>query len=571
MRCKSSLREEKEIMSAKQSPEALKTIADVAFTEGQRLAADPNILAVGHGAKFRDGRPDVVEAVTFFVREKLTSPSAIAKSGTWPIPPRIGGFSTDVIEVGHLSAAAADRTPPAGDRGKRIDDPLVGGVATMSLGPAPAGPGGYGTLGGHCFDSATKAPLVLSNAHVWGTSANTEIVQPVTATEVLGAPVTPAAIGTPPRLVQTRVPTALAPAAAFANSVGQTYLVAGSDADPLPTGQAAAPVAATSRTDTEQVVVSAPAAGLPPAGQRQSPTVSWAYQRLGNTGVLQNTTSAARPTTKLLTARRLFSNAAAYSGSQPINLYAEVIPAAGGAPAVATSHHAIALLYPLVSGEKVIPRVLRPTARQSVTTVNTSFAGFPNPARLGATVLPAVAGAGAFAVDSDLPAAFATPPGGSGLPAGTFVLTMPAGDVRLFVPIGTQVVVDINLTGSPGPLTVSALNSARDTVATTFTTAPGTSGRTLVTISASEIVEVVMSGVANAQLFGITSRRASPEATAPLCYAGALTAADLTPKGKWGASLFVQAVDSGGPESANIVETAIGAATLISDCTFDVA
>jgi hypothetical protein len=271
----------------------------------------------------------------------------------------------------------------------------------------------------------------------------------------------------------------------------------------------------------------------------------------------------------MLTARRLFTNAASYSGSQPINLYAEILPAPGGGPGVATAHLALALLHPLATGDKFIPRVLRPTGRQSVTTVSTSFSGFPNPARAGTAVLPAVAGG--FAVDSELTGTFLTPPGGSGLPAGTFVLRLPTGNVRLFVPIGTQVVLDINLTGSPGPLGAQAINSARDPIATTVTQAPGPTGRTLVTISASEIVEVVLTGLANAQLFGVTSRRASPEPSAPLCYAGTLSAADLVPKGLWGASLFVQEVDSGTPESANVVETSIGAAALIADCTFTVA
>jgi len=569
MRCKSSLREEKEPMNAEHSVAKTKTIADVAFEEGRRLADDPNILAVGHGVKFRCGMPDVVEAVTFFVREKLLSRAAITERGSWLVPPTIDGFATDVVQLGPLAAASADRTAPAGQRGTRIDDPVVGGVATMGLGPSPAGPGGFGTLGGQCFDNVSRAPLVLSNAHVWGTTAGTEVVQPIMASAILGAPVTTAAVGTPAAVVQTRVPTGLAAPVAFANSVGQSYLITGSDTDPIPTGQAATPVNATTRTDSEQVIVSAPAAGLAPAGVRLSPTVAWAYQRLANTTVLQNTTSAARPATKMLTARRVFSNAASYSGSQPINLYAEIIPAPGGAPATATSHHALALLYPVVTGDKVIPRVLRPTARQTVTTVTTSFAGFPSPARAGTAVLPAIAGG--FAVDSDLTGTFVVPPGGSGLPAGTFVLRLPAGNVRVFVPIGTQVVVDINLTGSPGPLAVSALNSARDTVAATFTTAPGPSGRTLVTISASEIVEVVMSGVANAQLFGITSRRASPETAAPLCYAGTISAADLTPKGKWGVSLFVQEAAAATPESANVVETAIAGAALVTDCTFDVA
>jgi hypothetical protein len=118
---------------------------------------------------------------------------------------------------------------------------------------------------------------------------------------------------------------------------------------------------------------------------------------------------------------------------------------------------------------------------------------------------------------------------------------------------------------------VVALNSARDQVATSFTTAAGPSGRTLVTVSASEIVEVVLTGVADAQLFGVTSRRASPETAAPLAYAATLSAAELVPKGKWGVSLFVQEADSGVPESANVGEWAIGAAALIIDCSFDLA
>jgi hypothetical protein len=50
-----------------------------------------------------------------------------------------------------------------------------------------------------------------------------------------------------------------------------------------------------------------------------------------------------------------------------------------------------------------------------------------------------------------------------------------------------------------------------------------------------------------------------------------VSAGDLTPKGSWGASLLVQAIDSGVPESANIVETATGQTSLVTDCTFTVA
>jgi hypothetical protein len=569
MRSKSSLREEKKAMSAERASQGSRRVADVAFEEGRRLALDPNIVSVGYGAKLRAGRPVAGESVVFFVKEKLASSRAIVDRQTACVPGTLGGFPTDVVEVGYLSAARADRTPPVGHRGTRIDDPLIGGVATMNLGAAPAGPGGYGTLGGHAFDAVTRAPLLLSNAHVWGLASNTEVAQPIMASAILGASVTAASVGTPPALVHTRIPSGVVAPIAFANSVAQSYLITGSDADPITTGRAATSVSALTRTDSEQVTVTAPAAGLAPAGVRLSPTLSWAYQRLSSSAVLQNTSNVARPVTKLLTARRLFSNAASYSGSQPINLYAEIIPAAGGAPAVASAHFALALLYPLAAGDRFIPRVLRRTARQTVTTLSTSFAGFPAPARAGVAVLPALAGG--FAVDSELTGAFVAPPAGSGLAAGTFVLRLPTGSVRLFVPIGTQVVIDINLTGSAGPLAVVALNSARDQVAATFTTAPGPSGRILVTLSASEIVEVVLTGVADAQLFGVTSRRASPETAAPLAYSATISAAELVPKGKWGVSLFVQEADSGVPESANVGESAIGAAALITDCSFDVA
>jgi hypothetical protein len=555
-------------MGGKEVSDESNAIAGVAFREGLRRRNDPNISAIGYGTKLRGGRPVQGDSVVFFVKRK-TALADVAALASAAIPPEIDGYATDVVEVGALAAAAADRAPPVGNRGTRVDAPLVGGVATAGLGSNSAGPGGYGTLGGHCFDALTRAPLVLSNAHVWGSTPGTEIIQPITAAAILGAPVVPATAGTPVATVQTRVPVGLNAPVVFANSVGQSYLLAGSDSDPLPVGQAATPVPGATRTDSEQVTASAPITGLPPAGQRLSPTLSWAYQRLSSTAVAQSSTTTARPATKILTGRRLFTNAASYTGSQPVNLYAEIIPAAGGAPATATAHLALALLYPLATGDKFIPRVLRPTTRQSVTAVTTSFAGFPSPARAGATSLPATAAA--FVVDAPQPGTFVTPPAGSGLPTGTFVLALPAATVRVFVPIGTQVIIDINLTGSPGPLQVQAFNSAHDQVPATVTTAAGTGGRTLVTVSASEIVEVTLANVGSAQLFGVTSKRQSPETVAPLAYAGTISAGDLTPKGKWGGVLLVQTTDTGTPESANVVETAIGVASLVNDCTFDVA
>ena len=200
-------------------PTSRKTLQNLAFEYGRQLATDPNISAVGYGVKLRAGAALDGDSLVFFVREKLQTAQQAADRNTWLVPAEIDGFQTDIVELGALSAAAADRTPPAGSRGQRIADPLVGGVATMSLGAAASGPGGYGTVGGHCFDIATRAPLLLSNAHVWGATPGVEVVQPVTATSILGAAVSAATVQRPLRLVQTRAPAGLTAPIAFANSI----------------------------------------------------------------------------------------------------------------------------------------------------------------------------------------------------------------------------------------------------------------------------------------------------------------------------------------------------------------
>ncbi len=542
---------------------------EVAFREGRRLASDPNIRAVGYGAKLSQGVPTRGDSLVFLVHEKLTSDEEIAARGSWVVPATIDGFATDVVAMGQLAAATADRAPPVGARATHLATPLLGGTATMGLGSQGPGPGGYGTLGGLCFDVTSATPLLLSNAHLWGQTVGNDVTQPISPAALFGATASPAmAPGATPLTVLTRTPSALSAPIAFVNAVAQSYLIAGADTDPQAFGQAATPVTGATRTDAEQISLSAPNAGFPPAGRRQAPTLTWAYQRFASTAVVQASSSTPHAPTKLLAARRLFSDAASYTSTQTVNLYAEIIPAAGGAPAVATSHYPLVLLYPLPAGDKFIPRLLTPSARQTPATVTLTFQGFPAPSRVGSINLPFSVQGGAFVVDSDQPGAFQAAAAGA-LPAGTLALKLPASAVRLFVPPGTQVIVDLDLRGIPGPFQAQGVNTAGDAVGT-VTTAAGTAGRTLVTINASELIEVQLTGAANALLFGVTSKRASPETAAPLSYTGSIKASALT-SGHWAASLFVQALDSGLAESANVVETAIGAATLIADCQFDVA
>lgn len=545
-----------------------KTLAEAAFDAARRLAGDPNIWGVGYGVKLTGGLPARGGSLLFMVREKLRSAADIAARGSWAVPASVGDFATDVVEVGQLAPASSDRSPPTGARGTRIGAPLRGGMATLALRTQVSGPGGYGTLGGLAFDAAANTPLLLSNAHVWGQTVGTEVTQPVTPASFLGAAASPATVGSPPFMVQTRLPSGLTAPVAFANALAHASLIAGSDDDPLLFGQAATTVPAATRTDSEQVTIAAPAMGLPPAGKRLSPVLSWAYRRLSSAAVAQASSSAAHTPTKLLAARRLFSNAASYSAGQTVSLYAELIPASGGGPHLASAHVALVLLYPTPGGGRFVPRLLRPAPRQTPALVTTQFTGFPAPARLGPVDLPFVV-AGAFTVDSHGAGTFQAATAGT-LPAGTLALQLPVGSVRLFVPPSTRVVLDIDLRSFTGTLGAQGVNSAGDNTGTTSIPAPGPSGRTLVTIDASEMVEVRLTIAGTAVLYGVRSERGSPESTPPLSYAGSVSASELLPKGKWGASLFVQAAGSGFPESANVVETAIGAATLIRDCTFDV-
>lgn len=547
-----------------------KTLAETAYEEGRRLASDPNICGVGYGIKLRKGMPDGEHSacIVYFVREKLATAETIAERGSYPILSKTGEFPTDVVEIGCLAAAAADRAVPAGRRGALVAAPLVGGTATMGLGTQAAGAGGYGTIGGLCFDSATNVPLLLSNAHVWGQTVGTEVTQPVMTSALFGAAVSPATAGTPSAMVLTRIPAGLTAPVVFANAVAQTYLIEGSNADPLVFGQGATPVPVATRTNNELVKIGASSVGLAPAGRRLSPAPSWNYQRFSSSAVLAASSTAARPVTNVLTARRLFTNAASCSSGQVVNLYAEIIPATGGIAAVASSHYPLVLLYPWPAGGTAIPRMLRPTSRQTPTTVVTQFTGFPAPARVGVVRLPLVV-ASVFAVDADGTGLFQTANAGT-LPAGTLALKLPVGTVRVFVPPSTQVILDLDLRGAAGTLGIQGVSSAGDNVGTNSVPSPGASGRTLVTIDASELVEVDLTIAGTVVLYGITSRRGSPESTSPLAYSGTVNASDLLPKGKWGASLFVQGTDSGITESANVVETAIGAASLVCDCTFTV-
>lgn len=528
--------------------------AQLTFAAGANLVLDQS-----------GGSVDVRVSTNLQLGDRL----AVTYTSTTPQPTALAQFySSQTSEV----LIGVDVPPPAGDRGTRVADPLVGGVATAPAGASLAapGPGGYGTLGGLVYDATTRAPYLISNAHVWGTATGNEVFSPVMPSTIVGASVAPVfALGTPPTLSLLRVPPALAAPVVFANVFAQTGVVTGGDRDPLPFGQAGTPVPGTTRTTLEEVTITAPAPVVPSAGRPANPVITWAYQRFSYTAVLRASTTTPQMQPRYLTTRRMFTDASTYAGTNVVQLYGEIVPSISGS-LPGSSHYALVLMYPLAAGAPAtfVPRALQPVARRSVTTVTTSFSGFPPPARLGPAVFPVTLSG--FTVDGSQNGDYLTPAAGT-VPAGSFVLRPPQSGVRIFVPPCTAVDIDIDLRGTTGTISCFATSSSGFLVATA-TQSAGTSGRTKLSVAASDIVEVFVGGVTGAQLVGVTARRSSPEAAAPLCYGGTALASDLgaIAKGLWGCSLFVQSLSNGTPVSANVVETAIGSPSLLVDCSFTI-
>lgn len=164
-------------MAASQSRR--RPLHEVAMAEGQRLVSDPNIVSVGVGLKVVGGKPTMVAALHYYVREKLVETDTITHRGSELVQREVEGYKTDVLPLTIARATACpSSTRPTGKRGSRREAPLIGGTSTGTVGGFTSFIWGYGTLGGICFDAGSSAYMAISNAHVWGTDAGTDAIQP---------------------------------------------------------------------------------------------------------------------------------------------------------------------------------------------------------------------------------------------------------------------------------------------------------------------------------------------------------------------------------------------------------
>ena len=162
--------------------------ARLALCEATRaFLFDPNVSLVGFGHPECDGQLAEDElAIRVHVKKKLSGVAleAAAEAGyTRPIPPKIGGFQTDVLQGSyHLHqwqpwSWSAWRRPVAANARTANADPIQGGISISDEFHIA-----YGTLGGKVCDRATGDEMILSNWHVlvadWSARRGQLIYQP---------------------------------------------------------------------------------------------------------------------------------------------------------------------------------------------------------------------------------------------------------------------------------------------------------------------------------------------------------------------------------------------------------
>jgi hypothetical protein len=223
---------------------------------------------------------------------------------------------------------AGDLVPPTGDRGGNALDPLAGGSAATVVSDGASGIAGYGTLGGFAFDVTGGGALALSAAHVLGQEVGKLVIQPFGGAPPLldAATKNIAGAGTnaPPLNVVAPAPFTSVLALAAVNSWIAT--LTGDDEDPSRFGQRTTAVAASARTDVEEIRVTAQAPGLPFAGRVLTATTTWSYRRQATTGVLDQTLSEDRSPSNVLDGKRVWTNAKTYPRGQRVTVGVDLFP-----------------------------------------------------------------------------------------------------------------------------------------------------------------------------------------------------------------------------------------------------
>jgi hypothetical protein len=506
-------------------------------------------LAVGFGLKITGGVPKFEAALHYYVAQKLDDEAEIRKLGSEPVPAERHGYTTDVIELPVATAVTNDRGQATGSRGTRIENPLVGGTSTEVLSNLHSFPEGYGTLGGICFDSTNNAAMVLSNAHVWGSSTGRDVIQPwLPVDEYLTAAAKLLLCGPEAFIFDTTVPSALT-AGLTAAAAGVWIAAVASDAeDPNRWGQRVdGPPAANAATTSEVIHLEADVPEEPFAGRAYRATTRWRYERQTNVGSSQQALDETRANEHVLLGKRVWTARDRYHAGDRVLICAEVTTAVAHR---AEDYFVVAVCHPQSAPETLMRRVLVPGVcrNRQKRTKDVCFRGFAPPAKPGEMAWLPVR-EGVFSIDSHQPGRYVGPWPGAG---GLTILQLPREEpLRVIFPPSTRARVEVLQQGS-GKVIAEARNSAGLVVSKASTSGPNPNGERL-KLEADELVEVdLRGGGGRGHLVGACASSGPPPKTHPpgvkdvhrFTYTGEIDLGLSAARDRWGVSLYVQTVDN---------------------------
>lgn len=579
-------------------------LRDVAATEGERCASDPNIVSVGFGLKIVGGKPQFRAALQYHVLSKLDDDEAIRQAQSEPVPQTVEGYETDVLPwVANRPAACPGSKSPTGDRGGDKEDPLLGGTSTTVLGDFHSFPTGYGTLGGICFDAANGDAMALSNAHVYGSETGNDVIQPwLPSSEYLEAALKYLTCG--PILSHLLFWTAPSPLTVLLTGAAAGAWTAAilSDAeDPSRWGQrvGAAPPAS-DRTEREVVRLKVPdVPDMPFPGRVWKAKTEWDYERVTTSGTTSESTSDERLNEHVLVGKRVITNLDTYYPGDRVTICANLLTPASNKT---LDRFVVAHCFPIAEPERIIKRVLVPD-NGACTRIAYQYEENYKPACVNgfASQIPGISQiifplmAPPFIILSSASITQLLPTTDPNNPSGVDVLQIPARDaLKVVCPPSTHVTLDVFHLGEV--LTAKAF-SANGTLADHTTTSKTLGTVETLELSGPEIVRVELSGgKGDGYLAAICADKRHWPAGAQgpgthlpnlrsRYYTGALDLAVSEPPGKWAVVAVSQTIDAtptnGDPvqaarllggivDSANVIASRECACSVLFDHVFDV-
>jgi hypothetical protein len=565
------------------------SLEDAAQAEARRLANDPNVVCVGYGLKMVGGRPQMAAAIQYHVRAKVASDDQIRQLGSAPVPAQIEGYQTDVLPwTIARPTACPSRHRPTGERGDRVEDPLVGGTSTSILGGFMSFPTGYGTLGGICFDTSSSAAMALSNAHVYGLDIGHDAIQPFTPVlDYVGGTVAWLACGGPlSHLFFWTAPSPLTGILTTAAAAAWVAAAASDAEDPTRWGQRVGPLPpADAKTYREKVHLEAEIPRIPFPGRDWTTRTRWDYTRQTDAGETSASLEQERGNEHVLTGKRVFTDQGRYAGGQTVRICAEIWTSYGN-----NDHErfVVAHCFPIDEPERVVQRVLGPSdicARIDHANGNDfrqCLFGFRHPVPgLDQINFPIIEPPFVF-IGEDSTVLLDPGPGN---PSGVTALQLPARPLAFACPPSTH--VELKLFHGGGSVHVKGISANGRTVAEAEA---GGEPDVLhsVALDGPEIVRVVLeASETKAWLAEVCADKRrldmGPWESRSTWYTGTLTLASNEPDGRWAVVVVTQTLDptptGGDPveaarrlggivDSANVREVGECACEILYDHTF---